>query len=187
LAVTPAERDALTETMTDLAAVGRGETVGRSLDGLVDSAHTALELCARARNASAQASVASRGGRGLLSPELLEELRKAGAAVMDAREAMDTDVMRAATERAEDLWTGLDPAIRTSILTIRLAEQNSYPATLRKKVLAARDALRGAVERGDQAAQDTELVRLGRLAEKGRGQFAEVRTPSTGSVLPSRR
>jgi hypothetical protein len=111
---------------------------------------------------------------------------------MDARRAMVADAMRAATERAEDLWTGLDPAVRTSILTIRLAEQDSYPATLRKEVLAARDALRSAVEGGDQAAQDTQLVRLGHLAEQGRGQFAGVRTPSSassagGSVLPSKR
>ncbi|MET8954389.1 hypothetical protein ACWEQN_43160 [Streptomyces sp. NPDC004129] len=54
----------------------------------------------------------------------------------------------------------------------------------RSKVLAARDALRSAVERGDQAAQ---LVRLGRLAEQGRGEFAEVSTHTTGSVLPSKR
>jgi hypothetical protein len=44
------------------------------------------------------------------------------------------------------------------------------------------------VERGDQAAQDTQLVRLGRLAEQGHGQFVEVSTPSAaGSVLPSKR
>ncbi|WP_051858041.1 Hsp70 family protein [Streptomyces cellulosae] len=185
--VTRAERDALTEAMADLAALGKGETVGRSLDGLLDSARDTLELCTRARHASARATVAARGGRGLLPPPLLEELRDASEAVMDARRAMDADAMRAATERAEDLWTGLDPAVRTSILTIRLAEQDSYPVTLRKEVLAARDALRSAVDRGDQAAQDTQFVRLGRLAEQGRGQFAEVSMPSAGSVLPSRR
>jgi molecular chaperone DnaK len=186
--ITPAERDTLTEAMADLTALSKGETVSRSLDGLLDSARETLELCTRARDASARATVAAQGGRGLLPPELLDELRKAAETVKDARGAMDTDAMRAATERAEDLWTGLDPAVRTSILTIRFAEQDSYPATLRKEVLAARDALRGAVERGDQAAQDTQLVRLGRLAEQGRNQFAEVSTPSaTGSVLPSKR
>ncbi|MFE2558356.1 Hsp70 family protein [Streptomyces sp. NPDC059352] len=186
--VTPAERDALTEAMAELAALSRGEALGRSLDGLLESARETLELCTRARDASARATVASRGGRGLLPPPLLEELREAAEAVMDARRAMDTDAMRAVTERADELWTGLDPAVRTSILTIRFAEQDSYPAALRKEVLASRDALRSAVERGDQAAQDTQLVRLGRLAEQGRGQFAEVSTPSAaGSVLPSRR
>ncbi|MFF8953290.1 hypothetical protein ACF09I_31455 [Streptomyces sp. NPDC014940] len=40
------------------------------------------------------------------------------------------------------------------------------------------------MERGDQA---TQLVRLGRLAEQGRGEFAEVNTPTTGSVLQSKR
>ncbi|MGW1092541.1 Hsp70 family protein [Streptomyces sp. NPDC002596] len=185
--VTHAERDALTEVMRDLEALAKGETVGRSLDGLLDSARDTLELCAQARNASARATIAARDGRGLLPPPVLEELREAAEAVGGARRAMDADAMRAATERAEELWSGLDPAVRTSILTIRLAEQDSYPAILRKEVLAARDALRSAVERGDQSAQDTQLVRLGRLAEQGRGQFAEVSLPSAGSVLPSRR
>ncbi|GGM86125.1 Hsp70 family protein [Streptomyces fuscichromogenes] len=186
--VTHAERDALTEVMGDLEALGKGETVGRSLDGLLDSARDILELCTKARNAAAQATVATRGGRGLLPPPLLEELRQAREAVMDARRAMDVEAMRAATERSEELWTTLDPTVRRSILTIRLAEQDSYPAPLRKEVLAARDALRDAVARGDQAAQDTQLVRLGRLAEQGRGQFAEVSNPSAaGSVLPSKR
>lgn len=59
--------------------------------------------------------------------------------------------------------------------------------TLRREVPTARDALRSVVERGDQATQDTQLVRLGRLAEQGRGEFAEVNTPTTGSVLQSKR
>ncbi|WP_416978783.1 Hsp70 family protein [Streptomyces sp. T028] len=186
--VTPAERGALAEVMADLAALGKGETVGRSLDGLLDSARATLELCKRARDAHACATVAAKGGRGLLPAPLLEELRQAAEAVMDARKAMNTDAMRTATDRADDLWSGLDPAVRTSIFTIRLAEQDSYPATLRKEVLAARDALRSAVERGDQAAQDTQFVRLGRLAEQGRGRFAEVSTPgAAGGVLPSKR
>jgi hypothetical protein len=42
--VTLAERGALTEAMADLAAIGKGETVGRSLDGLLDSARDTLEL-----------------------------------------------------------------------------------------------------------------------------------------------
>ncbi|MET9145252.1 Hsp70 family protein [Streptomyces sp. NPDC004042] len=184
---TSAERDALTEVMADLAALGRGEAVGRSLDGLVDSARDTLETCTQARSVFARATIAARGGRGLLPPPLLEDLRKAAEAVMDARRAMDTDAMRAATERAEELLTALDPAVRSSLLTIRLAEQDAYPTTLRREVLAARDALRDAVERGDQAAQDAQLVRLGRLAEQGRGEFAEVSTPTTGSVLPSKR
>ncbi|MFE1341452.1 Hsp70 family protein [Streptomyces sp. NPDC058733] len=186
--LTLAERDALTGAQADLAAVARGETVSGSLDGLLDSAREVLDLCKRARGAYAQATIASRSGRGLLPSPPLEELRKAAEAVLDARRAMDADAMRAATERVEDLWTGLDPAVRTSILTIRLAEQDAYPTTLRREVLAARDALRSAVERGDQAAQDTQLVLLGRLAQQGRGQFADVNSPSlTGSVLPSRR
>ncbi|MFI8314867.1 Hsp70 family protein [Streptomyces microflavus] len=185
--VTPAERDALTEVMADLAALSKGEKVGRSLDGLLDSARDTLELCARARSAYARATIAGQGGQGLLPSPLLEQLRKAAEAVMDTRKAMDADAMRTATGRAEELWTGLDPAVRTSILTIRFAEQDSYPATLRKEVLAARDALRSAVERSDQAAQDTQLVRLGRLAEQGRDQFAEVSAPAAGSVLPSKR
>ncbi|MFF3467475.1 Hsp70 family protein [Streptomyces sp. NPDC002619] len=185
--VTPAERDALTEVLTDLEALSKGEPVGRSLDGLLDSARDTLELCVQARSASARATVAARGGRGLLPPPLLEDLRKAAEAVMDARRAMDADAMRAATERAEELWTGLDRAVRTSILTIRFAEQDAYPTILRKEILDARDALRSAVERGDQAAQDTQLVRLVRLAEQGSGQFAEVSTPIAGSVLPSKR
>ncbi len=186
--LTPAERDALAEAEADLAALARGETVGRSLDGLLDTARDTLDLCTRARSAHAQASITFRSGRGLLPPPLLEELRETGEAVLDARRAMDADAMRASTERVEDLWTGLDPAVRTSVVTIRLAEQDAYPATLRKEILAARDALRSAVERGDQANQDSQLVRLGRLAEQGRGQFAEVGTPSAaGSVLPFRR
>ncbi|MFJ8080051.1 Hsp70 family protein [Streptomyces sp. NPDC096205] len=186
--LTAAERDALAEAMTDLAALARGETVGRSLDGLLDSARETLELWRRARSAQAQAGIASRSGRGLLPPSLLEDLRAAAEAVLDARRAMDTDALRAGTERAEDLWTALDPAVRTSVVTIRLAEQDAYPATLRKEILAARDALRGAVESGDQAAQDRQLVRLGRLAEEGRGKFADVTVPSAaGTVLPSKR
>ncbi|MFC5959048.1 Hsp70 family protein [Streptomyces pratens] len=186
--VTPAEHGALTEVMRDLETLSKGEAVGRSLDGLLDSARDTLELCTRARSSTALATLAAQSGRKLLPPPLLEELREAAEAVMDARRAMDADAMRVATERAEDLWTGLDPTIRTSILTIRLAEQDAYPTTLRKEVLAARDALRDAVERSDQAAQDTQLVRLGRLAEQGRGQLAEVSTPFTaGSVLPSKR
>ncbi|MFK0119512.1 Hsp70 family protein [Streptomyces sp. NPDC090994] len=186
--VTPAELDVLTEIEADLAALTRGETVGRSLDGLLDTARDTLDLCSRARDAAARAGVVAGSGRGLLPQGLVEDLRKAKEAVMDARRTMDLDGLRAATERAEDLWTGLDPAVRTSLVTIRLAEQDSYPATLRKEVLAARDALRHAVERGDQSAQDTELVRLGRLAERGRGQLAEGSVPSaSGSVLPSKR
>ncbi|GEC03690.1 hypothetical protein SSP24_13450 [Streptomyces spinoverrucosus] len=184
---TPAERDALTEVMADLAALSQGEAMGRSLDGLLDSARDTLETCTRARSVFARATIAARGGRGLLPPPLLEDLRKTAEAVMDARRAMNADAMRAATERAEELLSSLDPAVRSSLLTIRLAEQDAYPATLRREVLAARDALRSAVERGDQAAQDTQLVRLGRLAEQGRGEFAEVSTPTTGSVLPSKR
>ncbi|MFM9593122.1 Hsp70 family protein [Streptomyces scabiei] len=187
--LTPAERDALDEAETDLATIARGETAGRSLDGLLNSARDTLELSKRARAAQAQANIAFRSGRGLLPLSQLQDLRAAADAVLDARRAMDTDALRAATERAEDLWTTLDPAVRTSLLTIRLAEQDAYPATLRKDILAARDALRSAVEQGDQAAQDSQLVRLGRLAEQGRGQFAEVRAPSSagGSVLPSKR
>ncbi|WP_329133520.1 Hsp70 family protein [Streptomyces sp. NBC_01476] len=186
--VTPAERDALGEAMADLAALSVGETVGRSLDGLLDAARETLELCKESRVASAQATIAAQSGRGLLPPPLLEELRESAEAVMDARKAMDADAMRASTERALELWTGLDPTVRTAILTIRLAEQDSYPATLRKEVLAARDALRSAVQRGDQAAQDTQLVGLGRLAERGRSQFVGMSTPSAaGGVLPSRR
>ncbi|WP_331452426.1 Hsp70 family protein [Streptomyces sp. SS162] len=186
--LTPAERDALAEFETDLEALAGGETPGRSLDGLLDAARDTLELCTRARAAQARAGTASRSGRGLLPPALLRDLRAAAEAVLDARRAMDTDALRAGTERAEDLWTGLDPTVRTAILTVRLAEQDAYPATLRKEILAARDALRGAVDRGDQPDQDAQLVRLGRLAEQGRGQFADASTPSaTGSVLPSRR
>ncbi|MET7302532.1 hypothetical protein [Embleya sp. NPDC005575] len=96
--------------------------------------------------------------------------------------------MRAAAEQAEDLCTGVDPAIHTAILTIRLAEQDSYPTSLRKEILAARDALRDAVKHGDQDAQDAQLVHLGRLAERGRGQFTDVvAASSAGGVLPSRR
>ncbi|GHI97172.1 Hsp70 family protein [Streptomyces olivaceus] len=184
----PAERDTLAELRTELAALGKGETVGRSLDGLLDSARDTIDLCERARGVYAHTLLASRNGRGLLPSPLLEELRAAAEAVMDARRAMRTDALRDATERAEDLTTGLDPAVRTAILTVALAEQDAYPTTLRKEVLATRDALRDAVARGDQTAQDTQLVRLGRLAEQGRGQFADVRAPSTAaSVLPSRR
>ncbi|MFF2205248.1 Hsp70 family protein [Streptomyces sp. NPDC058145] len=185
--VTHAERDALTEVMADLKALSKGESVGRSLDGLLDSARETLELCAQARGASALARLAAQGGRRLMSDPLLEELREAAEAVMDAREAMDTDAMGAATERADDLWTGLDPAVRTALVTIRLAEQDAYPTTLRKEILAARDALRSAVDRGDEAAQDTQLVRLGRLTRQGRGQLAEGSAPTAGSVLPSKR
>lgn len=107
---------------------------------------------------------------------------------MDARKTMDPDAMRVNTERVEDLWTGIDPAVRTSLMTIQLAEQDAYPATLRKEIVAARDELRSAVERGDQAAQDAQLVRLVGLAKAGRGRFADGSSPqSVGSVLPTER
>ncbi|MEU0601667.1 hypothetical protein ABZ484_26000 [Streptomyces sp. NPDC006393] len=82
--------------MTDLTALSKGKAVGRSLDGLLDSARDTLE--------------------GLL--------------------------------------TALGPAVRSSLLTIRLAEQDAYPTTLRREGLAARDTLRDAMERGDQAVQE---------------------------------
>ncbi len=186
--LTAAELDALTEARADLAALAKGEAVGRSLDGLLEAARTTLDLCARARSAHAQASIAPRSGRGLLPPPLLAELREAAEAVLDARRTMDSDALRTNTERAEDLWTGIDPAVRTSLMTIQLAEQDAYPATLRKEIVAARDELRGAVERGDQAAQDAQLVRLVGLARSGRGQFTDVTAvPSVGSVLPTER
>ncbi|MFF9143852.1 Hsp70 family protein [Streptomyces sp. NPDC014861] len=186
--LTHAELDALTEITDDLAALGRGEPVSRSLDGFLDTARDTLDLCTRARSAQAGARIISRGGRGLLPAALLEDLRSAGEAVKDAREAMDIPAMRKATERVEALWPGIDPTVRTALYAIRFAEQNSYPATLRTEVLAARDALRGAMARGDRAAQDTQLVRLGRLGEQGRGQFAEDRDLTTPtSVLPSQR
>ncbi|WP_406294377.1 Hsp70 family protein [Embleya sp. NBC_00888] len=186
--ITSAERDALTDALADLAALGRGEPLGRSLDGVLDSARDTLELCEQTRNAGVRATIAARYGRGLLPQSLLDRLRKAGEAVGDARRAMDVKEMQAAAEQAEDLWTGLDPAIRTAILTIRLAEQDSYPTTLRKEILAARDALRDAVEYGDQDAQDSQLVHLGRLAERGRDQCTDVvAASSAGGVMPSRR
>ncbi|MEU6624822.1 Hsp70 family protein [Streptomyces litmocidini] len=186
--LTHAERDALTEVMADLAALGKGETVGRSLDGLLDSARETLELCTRARTVFAQATIATGSGRGLLPAALLEDLRRAGESVMDARKSMDTDALRESTQRAEEFWKGIDPAVRTSVITIRLAEQDSYPTTLRNEVLAARDALKSAVVSGDQNAQNAELVRLARLSDQGRDQFAETGDPfPAGSVLPSRR
>ncbi|MFJ9426529.1 Hsp70 family protein [Streptomyces sp. NPDC101249] len=184
--LTAAELDALTEARTDLAALAKGEPVGRSLDGLLESARTTLDLCTRARIAHTWATLAPRTGRGLLPPSLLEELREVAEAIMDARAAMNHDAMRVNTERFEDLWTGIDPAVRTSLTIIRLAEQDAYPATLRKQVVAARDELRSAVERGDQAAQDAQLVRLVGLGEAGRGQLADGTTlTSVGSVLPT--
>ncbi|MET9891886.1 Hsp70 family protein [Streptomyces sp. NPDC006465] len=186
--ITAAERDALTEVVVDLAALSRGERMGRSLDGLLESARDTLELCTGARAAGARATVAAQGGHGLLPSSLLEDLRKASEAVKDARGAMDVDAMRTATERADQLWTALDPTVRNAILTIRFAEQDAYPSSLRKEVLETRGALRAAVERSDQAAQDTHLVHLVRLGEQGHDQFAEVSTPSpTGNILPSRR
>ncbi|WP_051716632.1 Hsp70 family protein [Streptomyces sp. NRRL F-5727] len=186
--LTHAEIDALTEFTEDLAALGRGEPVSRSLDGFLDSARDTLDLCTRARSAQVGAWIISTGGRGLLPPALLEDLRKAGEAVKDARETMDTDALRTATERVETLWPGIDPTVRTALYAIRLAEQESYPATLRTEVLDARDTLRSAMASGDRAAQDTQLVRLGRLGEQGRGQFAEDRDlTAPTSVLPSQK
>ena len=52
--------------------------MGRSLDGLLDSARDTLDLCAQARDTGARATIAAQGGRGLLPAPLLEELRKDG-------------------------------------------------------------------------------------------------------------
>lgn len=185
--VTPAERGALTEVMKDLVTLSKGEALGRSLDGLLDSARHTLETCTQARSTFARTTIIAQGGRGLLPRSLLEQLRKAADAVMDARKAMNVDAMRLATERTVDLLMTLDPQVRSSLITIRFAEQDAYPAALRRKVLAARDALREAVDRGDQSAQDAQLVRLAQLAVQGRSEFADVSTPTTGSVLPSKR
>lgn len=76
-------------------------------------------------------------------------MQKAAEEAKDAREAMNTDGMRAAADHVDKLWTSIDPAVRTALFTIRFAEQDAYPATLRSEVLAARDALLGAVEDGD--------------------------------------
>ncbi|MGA5215565.1 Hsp70 family protein [Streptomyces cinereoruber] len=185
--LTHAERDALTEIGDDLAAVARGESVSRSLDGFLDSARDTLDLCTRARHAQASAGNLARGGRGLLPTELLAELRNAAEAVKDTRETMDTIAMRTAAERVEDLMAGIDPTIRTAVSTIRLAEQGSFPATLRAEVITAGDALRNAVADGGQDARDAQLVRLGRLWEQGRHQLAEDGGSSSSTiVLPSR-
>ena len=96
--------------------------------------------------------------------------------------------MQAATERAEDLSTGIDPSIRNALYAIRLAEQDAYPTTIRTEVIAARDALRSAVSRDDRSALDAQLVLLGRLGKQGIDQFAESGAlPSSGIVRPSRR
>ncbi|MEU3605993.1 Hsp70 family protein [Streptomyces sp. NPDC035033] len=185
--LTHAERDALTEVGNDLAALARGEGVSRSLDGFLDSARDTLELCLRARDAQALTGNLARGGRGLLPEERLAELRKVAEDVKDARRSMNTTEMRTAAERAEDLLTRIDPTIRTAVSAICLAEQGSFPATLRAEVIAARDALRSAVADGGRDARDAQLVRLGRLWEQGRSQFAEEGGSSASAiVLPSR-
>ncbi|MCM8551223.1 hypothetical protein [Streptomyces sp. STCH 565 A] len=154
----------------------------------LDSARDALDLCRRARSVYVQARLGSRNGRGLLPAPVQEELRAAAEAVMDACRAMRSVALRSATERAEDLWKRLEPEVCTGLVTVAPAEQDSYSTTLRQEILTTHDALWEAVARGDQAAQDTQLVRLGHLAEQGRSQFADVRVPSTAaSVLPSRR
>ncbi|WP_435189646.1 Hsp70 family protein [Streptomyces sp. bgisy126] len=186
--LTHAEHDALTEIGDDLATLVRGESTGRSLDGFLDSARDTLDLCTRSRTTQASAGNLARGGRGLLPSELLAELRNAAEAVKDARETMDTIAMRTAAERVEDLLAGIDPTIRTAVSTLRLAEQGSFPATLRAEVIAAGDALRKAVADGGRDARDAQLVRLGRLWEQGRNQFAEDGGSSASTiVLPSRR
>ncbi|MFB6836691.1 Hsp70 family protein [Streptomyces sp. NPDC056361] len=186
--LTHAELDALTEIADDLAALGRGEPMSRSLDGFLESARATLDLCTRARIAQATAGIFAHGGRGLLPSTLLTDLRNAAEAVKDARDAMDTAAMRAAAERVEDLSTGVDPAIRTALYTIRLAEQGAYPATLHTEVIAARDALHGAVTRDDRNARDTQLVRLGRLGKQGREQSATRDALANSEIiLPSRR
>ncbi|MFJ6144931.1 Hsp70 family protein [Streptomyces anulatus] len=187
-ALTHAERDALGEISANLAALGRGETAGRSIDGLLNSARETLELCRQARNAEVGAGIFSEGGRGLLPSQLLKDLRRGAEAVRDAREAMDTDLMLSSTEEVDDLLTGIDPAVRTALYTIRLAEQGAYPATLRKEVIEARNGLRAAVRGGDQAAQDARLVLLGRLGAQGREQMVAGSGPGAEAlVLPSRR
>ncbi|MBO0915540.1 MULTISPECIES: Hsp70 family protein [Streptomyces] len=185
--LTHAERDALTETMHDLAALGRGESLSHSLDGLLDSARDTLDLCTRARSTQAGARIFAQGGRGLLPAVLVEDLRNAAEAVRDAREAMDTAAMREATERVDDLSTGIDPSIRNALYAIRLAEQDAYPTTIRTEVIAARDALRSAVSRNDKSALDAQLVLLGRLGKQGLDQFAEGAPSISGIVRPSRR
>ncbi|MBP2585410.1 actin-like ATPase involved in cell morphogenesis [Streptomyces sp. PvR006] len=185
--LTHAEHDALTEIMDDLSILARGEAVGRSLDGFLDSARGTLDLCTRARDAQAGAWIISQDGSGLLPQTLLADLRKVSEAVKDARKAMDTEAMGVGTERFESLRTSIEPAVRTALYTIRFAEQGAYPATLRTEVMAARDALRSAVAAGDQEARDIQLVRLGRLGRQGSSQFAEDSAPAASAiVLPSR-
>ncbi len=107
---------------------------------------------------------------------------------MDARRAMRTDALRSATERAEDLWTGLDPAGPSAIITVALAEQDFTQTTLRKEVLTARDALRDAVERGDQTAQGHSSFPSAASPNKAEASSRTYAPPSTtASVLPSRR
>ncbi|MFI1648624.1 Hsp70 family protein [Streptomyces avidinii] len=186
--LTHAENDALTEIEVDLGALSRGEPLNRSLDGLLDSARDTLELCQRTRSAQAGAGIVARGGCGLLPQSLVQDMQKAAEEAKDARAAMNTDGMRAAADHVDKLWTSIDPAVRTALFTIRFAEQDAYPATLRSEVLAARDALLGAVEDGDPGSLDIQLVRLGRLGEQGRGLLADGGDPTAVvSVLPSRR
>ncbi|WP_329098540.1 Hsp70 family protein [Streptomyces sp. NBC_01439] len=185
--LTHAEKDALTEIAADLEALGRGEPMSRSLDGLLDSAHDTLELCLRARSAQAGARMAARRGNGLLPSQSVRDMTKAAEDVKDAREAMNTGGMRTAADRVDSLMAGIDPVVRAALYAIQFAEQNAYPATLRGEVLAARDALLGAKE-DDQDTRDLQLVRLGQLYENGRHLFADSSTVSLpSSVLPSRR
>ncbi|WP_327352278.1 Hsp70 family protein [Streptomyces sp. NBC_01304] len=186
--LTLAERAALKAPLGDLTSLSRGEPVGRSLDDLLDSAEDTLSVCLEARNAHAAATILRNRAAGLVPEPLLSSLRLAAQALMRARTTMDADLMRAGTAKVHDLLDDIDPAVRTAIRTIRLAEQDSYQATLAKEVLASGVALQRAVKRGDKTARDTELVRLGRLAEQGRTQSANVHGSSgTGGVLPSRR
>jgi molecular chaperone DnaK len=186
--LTRAEHDALTETMADLGALGRGESLDRSLDEFLDEARSLLELCRAARFAYVQTWIAINYGRGLLPPTLLDKLRPAAETLHSARRALDADVLPAATDRATRLWSGLDAVVRTALRTIWLADQDVYPATLRKEILSTRDTLHDAVERGDQPTQDELLVELGRLYERGHAEQAAGIDPSSGGgVLPSRR
>ncbi|MGW3715609.1 Hsp70 family protein [Streptomyces sp. NPDC005133] len=183
----PAERAAFDQALEQLSAIGRGEPIGQSLDGFVEHVRDTFETCREARSAAATAYIGARKGNGLLPHRLIDELADARSAVHSARERMDLPAMRTASDTVFRLWRGIDAAVRTSILTIYDAELDRFPETVRQDILAARDDLHAAAERGDHRAQDALHVRLNELSRRTGAPTGTPVSRATGPTLPERR
>lgn len=180
--VTPAERDALTETMADLAALGRGRPRAGPWTGCW-SRPTRFWSCVRRHETPPHRRGSAPGAGGVCCRRHSWKNcgRPRSRSWTPATPWTPTRCGRTRTGRRHS-GSGSTPRYAP-----RSSRSGSPSRTPTRRPSARRfwlphDALRSAVERGDQAAQDTQLVRLGRLAEQGRGQFAEVSTLSKAAT-----